>query len=393
MKQADDRVFLELFKEVCRECFGHWPQSPLSDSESSLLSNAIFERTGLTIGAKSIRNYSLYVASPSEGKKENPSIATLDTLARYVLHAPETDELTRKKKESHYPYWFRYRKQMPGGSSGFSGRVNWKPWLWGLGILVLAVILVKVWPASKANGRGPAFTEEFKSVEREALDEHGWIVQNKWPPTWRKRDSVPGYLCMYTLIGDNWPPADGSASRGTRNLLVHAIEPACFSAEVHLSDFIPFQNWQQAGLLLSEDSAFNGKTIRFSLGYNDFFGGYTKDPEILLQAVGSMSSAEQSRPEELAHLPLFTGNPRSDTLIRRNLARAALKIEKKGDQFRFLYSVGPMEGFAYKEATQVRLDIHPRYVALFAMQGMASQESAIPVLFDSFSLVSLDCDQ
>ena len=106
---TNEKVFIHLFKEVCQKCFGHPLSEPLSETDSKLLANNILEQTGLVIGVKSIKNYSLYVFNQETGKKENPSAATLDTLARYVLNAPYTDEPQRKKNEGHYPFWFQYK--------------------------------------------------------------------------------------------------------------------------------------------------------------------------------------------------------------------------------------------------------------------------------------------
>lgn len=111
MKNLNKTVFIRLFKEACLKCFGFPLTSTLSEADSKLLSNTIFEHTGLVIGAKSIKNYSLYVLNTKDSKRENPSVATLDTLARYVLDAPYTDEIQRKNNESHYPYWFQYRSR------------------------------------------------------------------------------------------------------------------------------------------------------------------------------------------------------------------------------------------------------------------------------------------
>src|SRR5690348_13058119 len=109
MKDLDHRAFISLFKDACEKCFGHPLAEMLSETESKQLSNQLMEKTGLVIGPKSIKNYSAFVISPSEAKSENPSVATLDTFARYVLEAPYTDEAKRKDNENHYPYWFEYR--------------------------------------------------------------------------------------------------------------------------------------------------------------------------------------------------------------------------------------------------------------------------------------------
>src|SRR4051812_19342184 len=102
MKDLDARAFIQLFEEACEKCFGHSLTAVLSESESKLFSNQLLEKTGLFNGAKSLKNYSIYVLN-RDSKSENPSTATLDTLARYLLGAPYTDEARRKESENHFP--------------------------------------------------------------------------------------------------------------------------------------------------------------------------------------------------------------------------------------------------------------------------------------------------
>src|SRR5258708_813207 len=106
MNKTDSVAFAELFKEAYHKCFGHALQAPLTETESKLFCNQVLERTGLSIGWKSVKNYSFFVVDSASAKAENPSAATLDTLARYVLGAPYTSEIQRKDHESHYPWWF-----------------------------------------------------------------------------------------------------------------------------------------------------------------------------------------------------------------------------------------------------------------------------------------------
>src|SRR5438552_14402708 len=109
MNDFDASAYATLFKEAYEKCFGHRIVNPLTETESKLFSNKIFDQTGLVIGPKSIKNYSLFILNSTEGKEENPSAATLDTLARYAGDAPYTNEIQRKIKENHYPYWFQYK--------------------------------------------------------------------------------------------------------------------------------------------------------------------------------------------------------------------------------------------------------------------------------------------
>lgn len=250
MNGPDTSAFIALFKEACTKCFGRLPDHPLSETEAKHLSEKKFDQTGLVIGAKSIKNYSLYVFNGAAGKEENPSVATLDTLARYVLNAPYTGEVQRKEKESHYPYWFRYKEQFlrswkntaPQKRRSFT--LNFLP-----AIMLVAVLLFIFWPFS--GSKNTLFADNFTSVSEDSLKSRGWFVQSKDTAWWNRRDRQPEHLTLFTLKGDNWP--DTLAGPGIRNLLLRKIEAECFTVELHLSDFVPTQNWQQAGILLLED--------------------------------------------------------------------------------------------------------------------------------------------
>lgn len=392
MNDLDEPVFKSLFGEACEKCFGYRISSPLSEPDSKHFSNKIFDLTGLVIGAKSIKNYSFFLTSGKnkEPKRENPSIATLDTLARYVLDAPYTDEIKRQENESDYPYWFQYR-------SGYFDKLSRKRnfinslkkssflYIFGLAI-VCGFYIVKILNEKDETG---AFTDNFNSVKADSLSKNGWIVKSVDTAWWNKRNVLPGHLTLYTLKGDNWPLGENQA--GIRNLLMRKLDLDCFMVEIHLTDFIPRQNWQQAGILLSEDSTFNGKMIRLSLSYNDFFGGYSKPPEIIIQAISSSESGSKSKPEEIAHFSLFNLEPANKTIIESNLANSALKIEKKGTHFRFLYTAGSSETFTFKEVANGDFNIKPGFVSIFSVQGWSDHENYIPAHFDSFILARIDC--
>lgn len=396
MELSTDIVFIRLFGEVCRKCFGHTVTSTLSETDSRQLANSIFESTGLVISVKTLRNYSQYVFHPTEEKRENPSVATLDTLARYLLDAPFTDELKRKKDEAHHPYWFRY-KSMAAARIAEEGTLPQRKPLRPrdgrrifltilVGMILIVVITGLIYFPSGNSGN---VVESFNNVSDDSLEEKGWFVKNKDSAYWNRRSIAEGHLSLYTLVGDNW--SDGKNNAPIKNLLVREINQDCFSAEISLTDFVPHESWQQAGLLLSEDSAFKGKTLRFSIGYNDFFGGYSNPPEVILQIVGAIEDEAQSRPEEIAHIQVFSGKPQSDTLIRSNLSKSALKIEKRENHYKFLFTTGQSEMFAFREAAHGDYNIQPKYIGIFAMQGLATKEKPIPVGVNSFNLVEINC--
>jgi hypothetical protein len=71
--------------------------------------------------------------------------------------------------------------------------------------------------------------------------------------------------------------------------------------EVHLKDFIPAQNWQQAGILLLEDTGLSGASMRISIAFNDYNGVYPRSGTVVLQGIASRGTRE-AKPEEFAHL-------------------------------------------------------------------------------------------
>jgi len=391
MNDLNKKIFIALFKEACEKCFGFPLAAPLSETDSKFLSNEIFDRTGLVIGAKSIKNYSVFALNIKRSVPGNPSDATLDTLARYVLNAPFTSEMKRKENESHYPFWFQYRSSFTGSLSGRrENPVNVKKRvIIFLFTIFLASVIFIVMSMLRRNSED-VFTDNFNAVQEDSLAEKGWMVKSIDTASWNRRYEKPGHLTLFTLIGDNWKNDANPA--GIKNLLMRRVPTDCFIAEIHLTGFIPGHNWQQAGILLTEDQSFGGKALRFSILYNDFFGGYKKPAEILIQVISSAESGGISKPEEIAHIPLFSIEPGNEEIVRNNLALSVLKIEKKEDLFRFLYTTGPGESFAFKEAVSGRFNIRPRYISLFAIQGWADQIFSEPVYFDSISVVSIPCD-
>ncbi|MEO8111518.1 MAG: hypothetical protein ABI594_15845 [Ginsengibacter sp.] len=387
MKDLDNEAFINLFKEAFQKCFGHALTSSMSETESKHFVNKIYEETGLVIGAKSIKNYSLYILNSSEAKQENPSVATLDTLARYVLNAPYTDEVKRKKDEGHHPYWFQYKSKIttPGKKK------LTRKWLHPnyfffiiLIIIILVFLLVRFTGSRKEND----LIENFHALQIDSLTKHGWFVKSEDTTWWAKRNDNPGELTLFTLRGDNWP--DSVNEPVIKNLLLKKITVDCFSTEIHLNNFIPKQEWQQAGILLMEDTTFNSKCIRLSIAYNDFFGGFSKPKEIIIQAI-STGGKGYSHPEEIVHLPVFNIKTGQEALINNNMQRSALRIEKNKNRFRFLYSIGPSENFAFKEALTKDIDFKPNYVGIFALKGFVNDTNNVPARFDFFSLLNLPC--
>ena len=389
MSNQNQQAFISVFNAAFKKCFGTTLERPLSEAESKHFSNAIWEATGLVIGAKSLKNYSAYVLGSEDAKEENPSVATLDTLARYVLDIPFSDELQRKEKEGHYPYWFTYKSRLNTPVNETPVSVPEKQRAWRYLVLGLVIIFVgALFFSQQYKVKDRLFIEQFKNLSEDTLAKHGWLIQAKEPEWWLKRDENTPGITLYTLRGDNWP--DSANTLGIKNLMIKKLESDCFSAELHLDDFIPIANWQQAGLLLMEDTTFTGKSIRISIAYNDYFGGYTKPKEIIIQGFRSVGK-NPNKPEEIAHIPLFSIRQNADILVKSNLRHSALRIEKSKDQFRFLYSASAVENSALKEAFAKPISIQPKYIGVFALQGFVNNTRYTPVHISFFSLSNDNC--
>ncbi len=387
MNDLDFSVFVDLFKEAYTKCFGHALISPLTETESKLFCNQVLDKTGLSIGWKSVKNYSIFIIDSNAGKEENPSAATLDTLARYVLNAPYTTEIQRKNDESHYPYWFLYRERFHKSQPKAvvkrwrTGAITFAA---GIMVIILALLYFKLVVSPKSS----AFADDFHHTDEAAMRDNGWLIKARDAGYWSKRTEKPGELTLYTLKGDNWP--DPKSNPIIKNLLLRPTPSDCFTAEVHIDSFIPKEEWQQAGLLLLEDTLLTGKSIRLSLAYNDYFGGMKRPREILIQAITSLGNGF-GKPEEIAHKVLFYPDSIStNQVLTKNLENSALRIEKHGNKYRFLYAGGTTENAAFKEVVTQEFDMQPKYIGIFAIKGFTNSNT-VPVRFKYFRLTADNC--
>jgi hypothetical protein len=380
-RNSDQLQFAKLFKEAYKKHFSRDLREPLTEAESKIFCNNIEEKTGLVVGFKSVKNYSLYLTKGAAGRQENPSLATLDTLARYVLNAPHTSEQDRKRDEGHYPYWHLYQKDHQMPDKGFAK-------------VLVVVIIVFIAAGSlilllTTRTRAVIFEDNFDDVATQALNENSWEIINKTQPYWDKRDSVKGFLRMYTLEGDNWPDTVVT-DRSIKNLLVRPLETNCFDVEVSFRDFVPRERWQQAGLILLEDTTLTSTALRLSIAFNDFFGGFAQPSEIIVQGITLQG---ETRPEEMLHYRILGLGTVSNDLVLNNLRHTGLRIEMRGTKFRFLLANGNAENMAYKEIGKHEFTINPVYIGIFALKGNVQQSSVIPADINNFKFQSYSCGE
>ncbi len=381
LKEAEP--FKTLVRRAYHRCFSEELSRMLTEAESKHVSNEIFEHTGLVIGWKSLKNYSRFVVGELPAENINPSVATLDTLARFVAGAPKTQE-NHRKQTNQFSYWYRFREENSEGAApvvtGQLVHTRTKATRTVVSILLvgLAGMALFLWLPHR---QAADYAEQFTDSSTKYLHSKGWLLKDEAPFYWSKHTISGNQLTLYTLSGDNYP-TEGQPS-GIRNLLLRPIDSDCFSAEINLDHFIPDKNWQQAGLLLMEDSSYASKSVRISIAYNDFFGGLDQPGEIIIQILAAVLPSHR-KPEEIAHVPLFSYATGSRPFIERNLRKSALRIERRENVYRFSYSTGDSSIFAFKEIAKREIDFNPKFVAIFASSGETATPVIVPVAVDSF---------
>lgn len=173
------------------------------------------------------------------------------------MRAPYTSELRRKDEESHYPHWFLYKEQFNKRQKNSAQKRRFA------GVAVfggsIAILVPFMFYFNPLRTKGAAeFSDNFKQVDGRALSSRGWFVKDKDKAHWDQRAAAKGALSLYTLKGDTWP--DPIYKPGIKNLLLRRIPYDCFTTEVDIKGFIPNQEWQQAGILLLEDTSLSGKS-------------------------------------------------------------------------------------------------------------------------------------
>ena len=146
MENANAQLSTKLFSEAFERCFGHAINTALTESESKHFSGAVYESTGLVVGWKSLKSYSRCIIDESATVGDQPSKELMDSLARYVMRAPKTSEVERKKERRRHPYWREYENQLLRGTGrGAAMKLSKKKFftrnkLIATGILLLGIV-------------------------------------------------------------------------------------------------------------------------------------------------------------------------------------------------------------------------------------------------------------
>jgi hypothetical protein len=244
-------------------------------------------------------------------------------------------------------------------------------WLWRAGILLpILAIFVVTW---QWVDRPKYWVENFDDVSVDSLKSRGWEILDYDSVAFSKQ-LRPGHLTLYTLRGDYWVvPTD---SPKITNLFLKKVDSEGFKVSVRIDSFNPYQDYQQAGIILLDKNKTRTHNIRFT-----FFCCATCTPSQQgLQIIKREHGTAYETYYRLKEWPKGQTNSHKAQTIWLQIV-----VSKKN--FHFFYH-GSEEFASFSEIAEINFDFEPRYVAIGAFRGLRdstknlNNSEAIPAFFD-----------
>ena len=253
----------------------------LSETEANSLAVLIEERTGMTISGKTIINFINAILKDTPNKI-NPSLVSLDTLARYCLDIPRGSDQERKK-QNNYIYWYQYCEQLRNGNyqtyepsiqkeipnnnieeeNPFLNKNNKRRWIALFISLFFLILTLFLMPQKTTN-----YTQNFDfSTPQQLIDSlkrDGWIIIDE-DSAFLYKQNRPGALTLYTLAGDYWVKPKEEPI--IKNLLLKKINcGSCCEIIIKIDDFRPDCRHQQVAIMIfGSDFSKNAPHLRYAL--------------------------------------------------------------------------------------------------------------------------------
>lgn len=246
-----------------------------------------------------------------------------------------------------------------------------RKWLWqGVAALLFSAVAIAFWQWPNP----PKYWEEpFEDVSVAGLNSRGWEIVDYDSVAFSKQ-LRPGHLTLYTLRGDYWVvPSD---SPKITNLLLRKVDSEHFKVSVRIDSFNPYQDYQQAGIILLDKNKTRTHNIRFTFFCCATCTSSQQGLQIIKREHGTAYEAYKG----LKEWPRGQTNPHKTQTIWLQIA-----VSKK--IFRFFYH-GSEEFASFSEIAEIDFDFEPCYVAIGAFRGLRdstknlNNSEAIPAFFD-----------
>lgn len=384
--KEENALFRELLKKVRHKASHDDQITRITESEAKIIAAAIHKSTGETISTKTLINY-FRAAYTGSWTGVNPSLLTLDILARYCLEDNPGEQGHLDPIEGYFWIRFKQLSDSPGRGESTFTRDTKKNKLNNpitLSASILGLICITFFYIFFKNHRPMQnFFDDFSNVSMAYLEENGWKILFK-DEVWLNKQESKNQLTLYTLAGDYWVKA-GEKQAVTNTLVRQLDHPNNFSVTINISQFCPIHSYQQAGIILFEKELDPKRSLRITWGFTNqgTYGG----PGL------NVSVIEMNGHQPITH---FYHEYISDYINQSNLYEhpsgpLGLMIQFNNNSISLYgYKESRLNTFTY--VTTFNTNIKPRYCGLVAFHGwtdsryMPLNADAIPVLIDDFKI-------
>lgn len=381
MQDSDFLYFYKLLEEVYCGTFRK-PFSSISRSEAKVLAIKINAVTGSTLSDKTLINY--YKAYVTHDKESiNPTLITLDILTSYYWN-----KRYNSQKNELGMVWLEFKKINYNSKTTLDNvTIHYSKGRYPLIFISLIVVLIIFFYILYIVQKPNYFRDEFSGLVNGMKLSNNWLTIFK-DSTWFNKQKSNEHLTLYTLPGGFW--VKNYENPIVRNTLLTKIEDRDFEINIKIDSFIPYEKYQQVGIILSNDLITFDNIVIFNLDFT------LQNNEILKCAEGKIGVA-------LTHVYQHNGvqygswilNNLEDyntyksrihhvwlKIIYRRENRKIFAFAKVEDEFKEYFKIGQTEGL-----------FSPKFAGISAYQGLtddfgnALNAEIDPVLIDYFELI------
>lgn len=261
---------------------------------------------------------------------------------------------------------------------------NSKPWRlplkwWWIGTTLLLLLAISIFGWWKLN-QPTSWEENFDDISKEGLNSRGWEILDFDSLAFSKQ-LKPGYLTLYTLRGDYW--GEPSDTLNIPNLLLRRIGGEKFKISIRIDSFNPYQDYQQAGIILLDKNKSRIQNIRMTLATCE-----SCTPSKLIVQIIKRENGETYEKQQVIRA-WQNGSKNPNPLIN-----FWMQIEFENDKFKFFFHEGEEYG-SYLEIAEIDYNFNARYLAIAAFRGLRDSQrnpnnsDAIPAFLNYVKFESL----
>lgn len=381
MQKSEIPIFEELMRQILKKGLGKTLQK-ISQGESQDLAFIIHDALGATIiGDRSLKNYIRYLID-QKFDKINPNLHTLNGLVQYLYESSHSEGL-----------WHNFVSEFKSKNSIASVSIQpvskKSPLLLFLPLFFLLLFFLSL--ANFRSGSVLPFQYQFKHSNLDSLQKDSWylfpehIDLDQWD---KQKYKGNGFLTMETFLGDSWlsnPDYDPEVL----NIITKNINCGnCCRIRLKVTDFNPYQRYQQAGFFLFYHKNKAVPSLRYSISNA---GDYNEIVAVKRNGKYNNENLLQGRPE------INRWSKVENQEVLSPMDSIVLECVIKEDQYFFRFKIDRSD---FQTIDSEHLDFgRPRSIGIAAFQGRPDVPSPIrevadiiPAKFEYIEVIPLDCN-